>query len=1407
MSTTTEILFNSPALHSLKRDQLVKLCKIHSLKANGKNTDLVQRLKSHALTLPNDNPLSVALRSEQDEANAGDGNAQMDEDDADRRPRPSSQWEMVMDSIIEEDEGSSQGTLSSLKNSNNTTLTGEFGADSTSSKATTVSSSIRALASSLGLKRHATTSTASSKTKIISSFPMPPQNDELTRNAVPYESLPLSSVDDLQTDHFTFDTNDPAAVQAHLNPMLGTAPLPGHSLRPGMPAPINARLSLGLAPRTPSKKGPTTTLRLVSNPTVPLPPAVGGTPVLKPFHTTFDLEMGSPPHFPESIYPALPMSPPDDVLSRRISLEADHRINKSLADGDAEDVVMPGAFDASTPPRNNAPFVFGSPSPQPAMFSFKMASPAREPQDQDKITADLIAEMNRRAFAETGGQPPVVNSREIRPLPGSAKKSTASKPAGRFDKIHERMESKMESIVDTAARRENLKRKASAASVRPKDNNNNNNNKAEEVEEGPAKRVRVDAEAQDDEAKMEKRRVAEQEAMRRKVELSRARRRSSAAAGGAARRKSGRVSGAVKPKPAPAPQRGRFGFLSGAAKFVTGVWGGGAKKAPTSSTTVSTKPAAPTTIPKPVAGPSKIPMAPPPIPVTADNKSLRAPSVRSMGTTASSRSTAASRARSPLPPAFVGTTKSTGTTASSRAGGSSVGTRSSTSTRLSSQVGSMGTRGSVAGSDSVRKTASRPPSMSTSSSSRLLAPTASSLAKRASASPSMSPAPASVPEEESRALDPITNTGGPVASKASGSSKPSAKPGLAARKPRISRSRVIAKLASQRVASGSSIASASSVASSSSGRKSLGPIAPRMRSSLGAKVQRGSLGGMKNSSSRASGVGPMDAKRRARQSEYYARRRSGKVSAAAAVSEESEQGPAPMVSTATKNGKRHMNNAAAVIPSATLAAAGQTYLAQIETRLATLVSQGRYKHAEALVASLATLRSSIHTLPPELLSEIFFWTCEPRNADLSWPELDPAHNRDDDDEVYQTGALQAAVRLSHVCASWRKVVLETPRLWATIMPIRVPRGMQERAFALLVKQFLARSRSLSFPLCYGPPLGQSLRRRLVANMSRVDAMRILNAEILADMTGAKCPCLEHLEYLLLDFSKQTDWPGGVELQRRTPETPAFLTARKLVRLRLRETRLASLFLPWAQLTDLDIYPTDTSASECFEALRQCTSAVRISLSTASWSANASISSAPYLLPRLEHLHLTFIDDVGQPDDANNYNTTPMFRGLALPALKVLHLDTICYGWPADTHSAFIDFLRRAPHIDTLKLSSEFDATALRDILAVTPSLRELSLDDCSEALRDPVIEYLTYDPDSIHGQAPIDQTKLQTMIESRWSGYLQGLTEDKDKRAQVSSWEKIIFKIWQHGTENVWTMPFSARVAELKHAGLNIIMN
>lgn len=124
MSSTTQILFHSPALNSLKRDQLVKLCKRHGLKANGKNAELVERLKQKASELP---PEAIEwIDSEEEDDASLPGIAP---------PRPSEQWEMVMDNIQEEDEsGANSGTMSSMKSVHTPKGVGEFGTTGTKSK-------------------------------------------------------------------------------------------------------------------------------------------------------------------------------------------------------------------------------------------------------------------------------------------------------------------------------------------------------------------------------------------------------------------------------------------------------------------------------------------------------------------------------------------------------------------------------------------------------------------------------------------------------------------------------------------------------------------------------------------------------------------------------------------------------------------------------------------------------------------------------------------------------------------------------------------------------------------------------------------------------------------------------------------------------------------------------------------------------------------------------------------------------------------------------------------------------------------------------------------------------------------------------------------------------------------------
>src|SRR4051794_21347073 len=111
MSTTTQILFNSPALHSLKRDQLVNLCKIHSIKATGKNSELVEKLKKHAETLPKGLTLNPADSPINDES--GYHVQEKDNKTSKTTERLSEQWEL-MENIEELKENTTNSTLSSL---------------------------------------------------------------------------------------------------------------------------------------------------------------------------------------------------------------------------------------------------------------------------------------------------------------------------------------------------------------------------------------------------------------------------------------------------------------------------------------------------------------------------------------------------------------------------------------------------------------------------------------------------------------------------------------------------------------------------------------------------------------------------------------------------------------------------------------------------------------------------------------------------------------------------------------------------------------------------------------------------------------------------------------------------------------------------------------------------------------------------------------------------------------------------------------------------------------------------------------------------------------------------------------------------------------------------------------------
>ena len=431
-----------------------------------------------------------------------------------------------------------------------------------------------------------------------------------------------------------------------MNGLLGEAdaPLPGHVLRPGVPAPSNARLSLGLglgAPSTPTRQSqPTTTIRLVSNPLSHNDTSHGagenGTPQLKPFKTTFDLVLGSPTPSAGgfgnmAVWP--PVSPGGDNIMRGIyptltfadlppkmpspSLGQTASASEKMDTEEDHDPPMPGSLTPARATMSSGsgtvggalapsvePFIFGSPLPKHRVSNHQFRVAA----------ASVLEEMNKRLQEEgvQGVNLDIINNlhpgahsqkdlatRDIRALPGNKRGEIKEK----FEKMHEEEFKKMEGIdmlVKRKAERSpkkdsepvlGKKRKSSAiarddaggrrgpgpiagrasgtrvissgrrAKAIPGAFGDEDGDEEEEEEKEEdmraGKRVRVDSGAagsskglsteelkqkEEDEEEERKFKEREREAIRRKLEMNRAKRRSSTVPGGLNGRRSGRVS-------------------------------------------------------------------------------------------------------------------------------------------------------------------------------------------------------------------------------------------------------------------------------------------------------------------------------------------------------------------------------------------------------------------------------------------------------------------------------------------------------------------------------------------------------------------------------------------------------------------------------------------------------------------------------------------------------------------------------------------------------------------------------------------------------------------------------------------------------------------------------------------------
>ncbi|EED79346.1 predicted protein [Postia placenta Mad-698-R] len=378
--------------------------------------------------------------------------------------------------------------------------------------------SIKALATSLGIKRATSTKSSNSAQRPPSIWDESRQ-DELTKHVIPCsELLPVPSL--LRTNAAVeWDAGADADGDVSMS-----APVPGSPLRLGAPALANARLSMG-------NKGATTTIRLISA-AQRYDHDAPGTPQLPPFQTNFDLEMGSPapgasPGHRPNVWPAspgntlqgrclYPLVPFEDMVGGGTMTAGTLPHPQPHVAHDEDDAArMPGGiltFTNATPAKVSAP-LSSKPTPQPAdapdMFSpmrpphanAVKPAPALRPRSEPFLfgsplprhslsnkefgdaAASVLEEMNRRvaeARAAKGGEAkaPARGVQDAFADVFSAKDRAHQRTGStdHFAKAHEDAFGKMDSIVNHyAARRppqaqvqpNSKKRKSDALGIGP----------------------------------------------------------------------------------------------------------------------------------------------------------------------------------------------------------------------------------------------------------------------------------------------------------------------------------------------------------------------------------------------------------------------------------------------------------------------------------------------------------------------------------------------------------------------------------------------------------------------------------------------------------------------------------------------------------------------------------------------------------------------------------------------------------------------------------------------------------------------------------------------------------------------------------------------------------------------------
>ncbi|KAJ6501973.1 hypothetical protein C8R45DRAFT_1209626 [Mycena sanguinolenta] len=346
------------------------------------------------------------------------------------------------------------------------------------------------------------------------------------------------------------------------------------------------------------------------------------------------------------------------------------------------------------------------------------------------------------------------------------------------------------------------------------------------------------------------------------------------------------------------------------------------------------------------------------------------------------------------------------------------------------------------------------------------------------------------------------------------------------------------------------------------------------------------------------------------------------------------------------------------------------------------------------VATLKDLIAPVHTLPLELLPEIFEGTIRAES-----------HVGD-------------ALRISQVCSGWRQVAHSIPRLWTGDMRInlRKSRDEEEQSYVDGLKTWLSRSGPLTIPITLEVndyTINNRVLDEVLGTASRWRSLTLdswtgrIAPSFVSRLADSKLNNLEQLGPLMFD--------DDVDLAA----LPSFATVPRLRKLEIRiHSSVLPTFVPWAQLTDL----TFTSGFPvALDIMAQCPNLIQAVVRTAAWTVLPEASDV-FTLSHLRALNLRFAWE--------GHHLVPLSDCLSAPALEELYLDFLNKEmdrlfW---TSAHFTAFQLRAPNITHLELEDScLTVDDLTGAIHHAPFLTHLTLVNCRACFDDAFASALYYE--------------------------------------------------------------------------------